>query len=64
MSMDKAIASGKEKRKPYRGAQSVDYTCRNGGSCPWCQSNRLYKYKKKEPLIDELEINDESNSKI
>jgi len=55
MSMDKAIESGKEKRNKYHGAQAVDYTCRNHGSCPWCQSNRLHKFKKDKPIIDEEE---------
>lgn len=49
MSMDKAIEHGKEKRKQYRGAKAVDCTCRNHGSCEWCLSNRLHKFKKKEP---------------
>lgn len=46
--LDKAIKSGKEHRKPYRGAKAVDFTCRNHGSCPWCQGNRKYKLKKRE----------------
>ena len=52
MSLDKAIKHGKEKRKQYRGAKAVDCTCRNHGSCGWCLSNRLHKFKKKEPLED------------
>ena len=50
MSLDKAIEHGKEKRKPYRGAKAIDYTCRNHGSCDWCRENRLHKFKKKEPI--------------
>lgn len=46
MSLDKAIAHGKEKRKPYIGAKAVDCTCRNHGSCEWCKANRLYQYLK------------------
>lgn len=46
MSLDKAIASGKEHRKPYRGAKATDHTCRNHGSCPYCRNNRLHKFKK------------------
>ena len=46
MSLDKAIDHGKEKRKRYRGSKAVDTTCRNHGSCEWCKSNRLYKFKK------------------
>ena len=48
MSLDKAIASGKEHRKPYSRAKAKDHTCRNHGSCPYCRNNRLHKFKKKE----------------
>lgn len=47
MSLDKAIEHKKEKRKPYRKAKAVDKTCRNHGSCPWCKSNRLHKFRDK-----------------
>lgn len=40
MSLDKAIRSGKEHRKAYRGAKAIDHTCRNHGSCPWCARAR------------------------
>lgn len=43
MSFDKAIESGKEHRKPYKGAKRVSYRCRNHGDCSWCKENRLYK---------------------
>lgn len=46
MSLDKAIKSGKEHRKPYKGAKAVDRTCRNHGSCPYCKGNRLHKSRK------------------
>ena len=46
--LDKAIRSGKEHRKPYRGAKAIDCTCRNHGSCPYCMGNRLYNKKKIE----------------
>lgn len=42
MSLNKAIKSGKEHRKPYRGAKAVDKQCRNHGSCPRCYSNRVF----------------------
>lgn len=45
MSLSKAIASGKEHRKEYRGGKAVDKTCRNHGGCPWCEGNRINKYK-------------------
>lgn len=50
MSLDKAIKYGKEKRKPFRKSKSVDYTCRNHGSCPYCLSNRLHNSRKREPI--------------
>lgn len=53
MSLDKAIAHGKERRKPYRGSKAFDYTCRNHGSCPWCEENRKHKFRDKHPLLTE-----------
>lgn len=35
-------------RKPYRGSKAFDRTCRNHGSCEYCQGNRLHKYRKME----------------
>lgn len=53
MGMEKAIASGKEHRKEYYGAQAVDKTCRCGGSCVRCRNNRLYKNKKRlQKMLD------------
>ena len=53
--LDKAIKYGKEKRKPYKGSKACDKTCRNHGSCDWCKSNRLYKFKKEEEkTLDKL----------
>lgn len=48
MSFDKAIEHGKEKRKPYYGAQATDCTCRPHGSCEKCKGNRLYQRLRKE----------------
>lgn len=47
MSLDKAIKYGKEKRKLYRKAKSIDKSCRNHGSCKWCEENRTYKNRKR-----------------
>lgn len=49
MSLDKAIEHGKEKRKPYRGAQLYFKSCRNHGNCPWCKRNRKFKFRDKRP---------------
>ena len=54
MSLDKAIAHGKERRKTYaeRGKPGrYDVSCRpHGGShaypCPHCERNRLFKHRK------------------
>ena len=48
MTLNKAIEHGKEHRKPYKGAKSIDCTCRNHGSCQWCKENRLHKFKMSE----------------
>ena len=47
MGLDKAIKHGKEKRKAYRKAKAIDYSCRNHGSCPYCESGRQHFDKKK-----------------
>jgi len=45
MALDKAIKSGKEKRKPYRkGCKG----CRNHGGCSYCEDGRLHKNKKRK----------------
>ena len=43
----------KEHRKQWRGSKLIDKSCCNHGDCPWCQGNRMYKYK-----ILKLKIND------
>jgi len=53
MSLDKAIKHGKEKRKRYRGAKSVDQTCRNHGSDDYAKGNRQYKNKKREDAAND-----------
>ena len=47
MSLDKAIANGKERRKPYRGSKAIDPSCRNHGGCPWCEENRKHKFRER-----------------
>ena len=48
MPLDKAIESGKEHRKYYRGSKAFDRTCRNHGNCRHCRENRLYRTRKEE----------------
>lgn len=55
MSLDKAIESGKEHRKMYRGSKAIAHSCRNHGGCDWCLENRTCKYKKElEKALDKL----------
>lgn len=53
MALDKAINSGKEHRKQYHDSRSFDMTCRNHGSCPYCEGNRKHKF-----FVDEEKAND------
>jgi len=46
MSLDKAIAHGKEFRKPYRRGKRYSSNCRNHGSCSHCEGNRLIQTRK------------------
>ena len=68
MSLDKAIEQGKEKRKPYYGAQAIDCTCRPHGSCEWCRSNRMYQQLKMEEAsrqaLEEFENEDDEQDKM
>lgn len=53
--LDKAIKSGKEHRKEYKGGKAIDRRCRNHGGCEWCEENRKYKNKKRlEKAIDKM----------
>lgn len=63
MSLDKAIQSGKEHRKPYIGCKSIDKTCRNHGGCGWCLENRLIQKLRKEEAMrmDEEEWEEEDD---
>lgn len=45
MSLEKAIKSGKEKRKVYRDSRRFDHTCRNHGSCSYCEGNRTKAFQ-------------------
>lgn len=55
MTLDKAILHKKEHRKEYRGAKSVDKSCRNHGSDDWEKSNRLYSDTKRIIVAEEKE---------
>lgn len=51
MSHNKAINSGSEHRKPYKGSKAWDHTCRNHGSCSYCGSNRLHQFNKAKERV-------------
>jgi hypothetical protein len=53
--LDKAIIHGKEHRKMYYGSKAIAKSCRNHGSCDYCQGNRSYKNKKREQkMLDKM----------
>lgn len=52
MSLEKAIEYRKEKRKAYRGSKAFDYTCRNHGSCNYCESNRTIQSKRAKGRLE------------
>ena len=65
MSMEKAIKSGKEKRKEYTGSKAIDHACRNHGSCDWCKENRMiHSLKEEERTRYELENFDIMSSEV
>ena len=51
MSLNKSIEHGKSHRKAYRGTKAFDPTCRNHGSCSYCESNRMHKHRKREDVL-------------
>ena len=55
VSLDKAIASGKERRKAYTGAKAIACSCRNHGTCEWCKRGRLYQLNKEKERMKERE---------
>ena len=52
MGHEKAIKSGKEHRKPYRGSKAIDPSCRNHKGCPACQAKRKHKRQRQAPVED------------
>ena len=53
MAHDKAIASGRERRRPYRKSKAIDGHCRNHGLCDFCIQNRLRFDTKHRVVSDE-----------
>lgn len=48
MGFDNKYPNRKDWRKPHRGAKAVDTTCRNHGSCSYCETNRTHKNDKRD----------------
>lgn len=53
MSHDRAIASGQEHRKPWQGSARYDQSCRPGGSCTYCESNRMHSDRQRQEAADQ-----------
>lgn len=53
MGMEKDVQLKKEHRKPYRGAGRFDRTCRNHGSCPYCERNRTFSNTRQRFAADD-----------
>ena len=52
----------KDWRKPYKKSKAVDRSCRHGGSCDWCKSDRLHN-KESQELNQEDQIEDYEDNK-
>ena len=50
MSFDKYL--GKERRKEYFDSRYNDRTCRNHGTCKYCEENRKFFDKKRREVAD------------
>jgi hypothetical protein len=48
MAFDKRYPNRKDIRAPYRKSKRFDRTCRNHGSCPYCENNRLHNDRRRE----------------
>lgn len=54
MSFDKQYKNRKDQRKGYYKKSSRHFaSCRPGGSCPYCKSNREHSNKVREQKADE-----------
>ena len=58
MGLEKAIRSGKEHRKEYRGSKAFDSWCRNHGKCSWCRRCRQHKKIVEKQRMDAKESDD------
>lgn len=42
-------------RRSLTGSKRFDPSCRNHGSCPWCEGSRLHGARKREAAAEEQE---------
>lgn len=52
MAFDTHYPNRKDKRKAYRKSKAFDRSCRNHGSCSYCENNRLNGSRRREPLLE------------
>lgn len=52
----------REHRRQWRGSKLYDKSCRNHGTCPWCQRNRNRQKRIMKIRINEL-LKDYDNGK-
>ena len=53
MSFDNDYPNRKDRRKPYYRSKQVDRSCRNHGSCPWCEGNRTHRNERRKPIEED-----------
>ena len=55
--LHRAIASGAEHRREYRGSKAFDASCRNHRGCPYCEGSRL-RYLRRDRDVARAELAD------
>ena len=58
MAFDKSYPNRKDIRKPHRKSKRFDRTCRNRGSCGYCQGNREHNDRRRELAASDSEGED------
>ena len=57
MAFDTQYPNRKDWRRPYRDSRRFARSCRNHGSCPWCQRKRTFATVRRQPADMQLQIN-------
>lgn len=50
----KVITMSRTFKKAYTKSKRIDKSCRNHGSCSYCEGNRLHKHRKQPTVEQEL----------